>query len=320
MNRVRWGIVGPGRIAHTFATDMAYVDNATLQAVTSRSPDTAQAFAARYHIESAYSDYAAMLADPEVDAVYIATPHTCHAAQIIQACEAGKAVLCEKPLTVTSAECEAVMQAAQRAGVFVMEAMWTYFLPAVRQAHAWFLQGRVGKLVQIQSSFGHAIEYGPDVRAYASYLAGGCLLDMGVYPIALNWRFHPHMPQSVTPVVRFAPNGVEDDLAVILDYSDMTSTLAASFRTRLPNWTYVIGDEGYIALRDSHCARECFLHQLDDQADAFDDGRRGSGFEFQIAAASADILAHRTGSDIMPLTSSLAFQQIMGRIRQSWQS
>ncbi len=138
--------------------------------------------------------------------------------------------MCEKPLTVSPAECEAVILAAERSDVFVMEALWTYFLPAVQKAHDWFAAGRVGNLVQIQSSFGHPIEYGPDVRAYASYVAGGCLLDMGIYPIALNWRFHPHFPKQISTVARFAPNGVEDDLTMIFDYDDMVSTLAASFQ------------------------------------------------------------------------------------------
>lgn len=315
MSRIRWGIVGAGRIAHTFAQGISATRHGTLQAVAARSEDSARRFGQTYDIPSAYGGYDALYNDPDVDAIYVATPHTLHQQHSSNALRAGKAVLCEKPITTNAAECQALIDVATETSSYLMEAMWTWFLPAVRKAKEWVDAGRIGKLVQIKADFGYPQVYAPDKREYDANLAGGCLLEMGVYPVALAALFSGRDPEDVSVVSRHAPNGVEDDVAAIFDYGDCVATLGTSFRAKLQNWAYIIGEDAYIAIPNFWCATDCQLWVLDDRVDHFSDGRSTNGFDFQIEAVNTDLLAGRTQSEIMPLSASLRLQQHMDLIR-----
>ena len=315
MSRIRWGIVGAGRIAHTFAKDMSATRNGTLQAVAARREDSARRFGQTYDIPSAYGGYHALYNDPDVDAVYVATPHTLHLQHSSDALRAGKAVLCEKPITTNAAECRALIDVATETSSYLMEAMWTWFLPAVRKAKEWVDAGRIGTLVQIKADFGYPQVYAPDKREYDASLAGGCLLEMGVYPVALAALFSGRDPEKVSAVSRHAPNGVEDDVAAMFDYGDCVATLGTSFRAKLQNWAYIIGEDAYIAIPNFWCATDCQLWVLDDKVDHFSDGRSTNGFDFQIEAVNADLLAGRSQSEIMPLSASLGIQKHMDLIR-----
>ncbi|MBT8142495.1 MAG: Gfo/Idh/MocA family oxidoreductase, partial [Gammaproteobacteria bacterium] len=254
----------------------------------------------------------------DVDAIYIATPHNFHLEQSLQAINAGKSVLCEKPLTVNAAECESLIEAARNSNVSVMEGMWTYFLPAMQQSKTWLDDGRIGKLVHIKADFGFKMPFNAQGRLYNPDLAGGSLLDVGIYPIALTWLFAQALPAKIDVVSRFAETGVDDDLAMLLSFRDFTASLSCSFRATLPNRAFVVGDEGYIELPDFWSARQCKLFTADKLIDEFDDARQGSGFEFQIESFSQDILHKRKESRIMPLSTSLALQTIMHAVRKEF--
>jgi predicted dehydrogenase len=318
MKKVRWGIVGAGHIANTFAADMQHVANAEVTTVASRNQASASEFAARHGINKAYAGYAALYADPDVDAVYVATPHTLHLPNTSDALRAGKAVMCEKPITVSAAECQALLDVAAETENYLMEAMWTWFLPAIQQAKAWVDAGRIGKVRHLKAELGYTKDYDPDSRLFDPLLAGGCLLDMGVYPIAIAQYFIEKPPEDIQVVSRFAANGVDDDIAMLFDYGDCVATLATSFRCKLPNTACVIGSEGVIEIPHAWSATECHLHVLHDRVDSFYDKRSGSGFEFQIASASSDILQGRKQSETVPHAASLAFQQQMDRVRATF--
>ena len=320
MSDIRWGIVGAGRIAHTFAKDMPATRTGVIQAVAARSGDSARSFADQYGIPVAHEGYEALYADPEVDAIYIATPHNFHLAQASDAMRAGKAVLCEKPITVNAPECRQLIDVAEQTSSYLMEAMWTWFLPAIRQAKEWVDAGRIGKLVRVQSDFGYPQAYDPNGRLYSTELAGGCLLDLGVYPVAFTALFTNADPLNVEVVSRHAPNGVDDDIAATFEYPDIVATLGASFRAKLKNWGYVIGEEGYIAIPNFWCATECQLWVLDDMVDRFVDDRETNGFNFQIDAVNQDLANHRKESAVVPLAASLKFQQHMDLIRSKFQT
>ncbi len=316
MQKIRWGILSTGRIAHQFAQDMAQVANGELVAVAARSREAAVAFAAHHRIPQAYADYASLLTDPRVDAIYVATPHTLHFDHSLAALRERKAVLCEKPLTTSAAQCAALIGAAHATNSYLMEGMWTYFLPAVQTAQRWVAQGRIGRIRHIKADFGYPLlPFDAARREYDSALAGGCLLEMGIYPIALAWLFLQQDPQSIQATARRAPNGVEDDVVMTFDYADCVATLATSFRAKLQNWAYVIGDEGYIAIPDFWRARECMLYRLDERIDHFDDGRSTLGFDYEATAVGADILEGRRESAIVPLSASLRFQQHIDAVR-----
>jgi predicted dehydrogenase len=319
--KVRWGILGTGRITHRFVQDFAFVPNGEVVAVASRSQETADAFAARYRIPRAYSSYQRLLDDPQVDAVYVATPHTLHFRNTADAIQVRKHVLCEKPFTVGARESRSLFRLAEQSSVFVMEAMWTWFLPAIRKALEWVEQGRIGGLRHIEADFGYPLlPFDPVRREYNVELAGGCLLDMGIYPVALALLFSGRDPGAIQVVARKAPNGVEDDLVMLFDYGEAepacTATLATSFRCRLPNWAHIVGEEGYIAIPDFWRASECHLYQLDECVDSFRDGRTSLGFNYEAEAASRDILRGAQQNTIMPWSATVRFQEHMDRVRK----
>ena len=290
-------------------------------AVASRSQESADAFAAKYDIGRAYAGYQRLLEDPDVDAVYVATPHTLHYQNTIDAIKARKHVLCEKPFTVSVRESRNLFRMAEQSSVFVMEAMWTYFLPAIQKAQEWVAQGRIGRLRQVKADFGYPLlPYDPGRREYNAELAGGCLLEMGIYPVALARLFIQQDPVDIQVVAHKAPNGVEDDVAMLFDYGDsadgVVATLATSFRSKLQNWAYVIGEEGYIAIPDFWRAHECSLYHLDSCVDHFADGRKSRGFNYETVAVNEDILAGRQQNDIMPWSNTIRFQEDMERVKE----
>lgn len=319
-NEVRWGILATGRITQQFASDFSRVSNGVVTAVAARRMEAAEKFAATWGIPSAYGSYEAMLEDPQIDAVYIATPHTLHARNSIDAVQAGKHVLCEKPFAISRAEAGEVFRVAEGSDRFVMEGMWTYFLPAIQKALSWVEEGRIGKPLQIKADFGYPqLPYDPKRREYDADLAGGCLLEMGIYPVALAWLFMQRDPERIQVSAHRAPNGVEDDLNILYDYDsasgDARAVLGTSFRSKLRNWAYIIGEDSYIAIPDFWRASECFLYRLDECIEHFEDKRDTFGFDFEVTAAGEDILSGRQQSQVMPWSNTLRFQDHMERIR-----
>lgn len=317
MNQVRWGIVGPGRIAHQFAQDVADAKDATLVAVAAREPERASAFARQYGVGRFHAGYDALFEDPEVDAVYIATPHSYHLEHSAAALRKGKAVLCEKPLVTSPDECGELIRIADETGNYLMEGMWTWFLPAIRTALDWYRQGRIGELLHIKSDFGYPLPYSEELREYDSRLGASAVLEMGIYPVAIARLFTGRGPDRIQVTGRRAPNGVEDDVSAILDYGDCTATLGTSFRCKLQNWGYIVGTEGYIAIPDFWRAHCCYLFQLDERVDYFEDNRASLGFDYEITAVSRDIMEGRTESGTVPLATSLGLQQDMWAIREA---
>jgi predicted dehydrogenase len=319
MNKVRWGIISTGRITHQFARDFEYVPNGEIVAVASRSQESADTFAAEYDIPRTYAAYQQLLEDPDVDAVYIATPHSLHYQNTIDAIQARKHALCEKPFTVGVRESRNLFHMAEQSSVFVMEAMWTYFLPAIQKAQEWVEQGRIGRLRQLKADFGYPLPYDPGRREYNAELAGGCLLEMGIYPVALAWLFMQQDPDDIQVVAHKAPNGVEDDVAMLFDYGDKTdgavATLGTSFRSKLQNCAYIIGEEGYIVIPDFWRASECSLYHLDTRIDYFDDGRKSLGFNYETVAVNLDILASRQQNSTMLWSNTIRFQEHMERVK-----
>jgi len=316
MRKIRWGILSTARIAHQFAEDFAFVKNGSLTAVASRSGEAAEKFAERHGIATAYSSYELLFQDPEIDAIYVATPHSLHLQNSTDALRAGKAVLCEKPLTISVAQVDTLMDIVAETRGYLMEGMWTWFLPAIQRALAWFEAGEIGQLRHIKSDFGYPLlPYSADRREYNADLGGGVVSEMGIYPIAMACLFTRSDPISIDVVSHNAPNGVEDDVVAILNYEHCTATLSTSFRCKLPNRTYVIGDKGHIVIPDFWCARECHLYRVDEHIDSFVDDRESRGYDFETTAVGEDILQGRRESAVMPLAVSRRLQVQIAAIK-----
>lgn len=312
---MRWGVLATGTICRQFARDLAHVPGAKKAAVASRGAGKAADFAAEFGFARSHGSYDDLYADPEVDVIYVGTPHTHHLDNARDAMRAGKHVLCEKPLTVFPGETEALVEIQKETGRYLMEAMWTWFLPAVRKAQQWIADGRIGTLTHIKADFGYPQRFDPKGRMYNPDLAGGCLLDMGVYPVALAWLLDKSFPQELTVTGRRAPSGVDDDFSAVLRYPNHTVTLGSSFRCKLPNWAYIIGSDGYIAIPDFWRASEAKLYELDTCTEHFRDQREHQGFAFEAIALQEDVSAGRLQSDVVSLADSLAIQQLMDSIR-----
>lgn len=314
-NKLQWGIVSTGRIAEQFCQDMAFVDNGELAAVAARNLDNAQSFASKYKITKAYQGYQAMFDDPDIDVVYIATPHNIHYQNVYDALMAGKSVLCEKPITISSEESRKLSALAQDKGLFLMEAMWTYFLPAIIKAKQWVESGRIGKVKHIKADFGYPLPFDSERREYNATLAGGCLLEMGLYPLAIAEHFVEVSMSNLQVKSHLAPNGVEDDVIILADAGEVKLTLATSFQCKLQNWAYIIGEEGYIAIPNFWRADQCSLFKLDEQVDHFDDGRTSLGFNFEAEAVGQAITAKQVEHSVMPHQLSYLLQQQMEEIK-----
>ena len=315
VNPVRWGIIGAGRIAETFANDIQFTKQAKLVAIASSSESRAKTFAKKFSLPMFYADYDALLSNSDIDAVYIATPHSHHRQQCILALEAGKHVLCEKPATVTPEELEDVLACAKKAQKYYMEGMWTYFMPVIKQCQLWVNQGRIGKQLHVKAEFGFPLPYSPDLREYDNRLGGGCLLEMGIYPIAMAWMFLQSHPKHQSLWHHKADNGVEDDVVILNDYGDSTAQLSTSFRSKLNNYLTLIGDEGTITVKDYWAAREAKLFRGQEMIDSFVENRPQQGFNHQIEQVSCDIAAGKIESDTVSWDDSRAFQQQMAAIK-----
>jgi len=315
LTEARWGIAGTGAIARQFAADLEHVRNGSLVAVGSRSLERASAFARQHDVPHAHGSYEALFADAHVDAIYVATPHSHHLTHAQGALAEGKAVLCEKPLTPTLDEAQTLIEAAKEADRLLVEGLWTYFLPATQQALAWVEEGRIGELRHVRCDFGYPQRFDPRSRLYDPALAGGALLDLGIYPIAMAWRALPQEPDAVHVVARTAPPGVDDDVVMVFDYPDAVATLGASFRCKLPNALHLVGTEGTVVVPDHWRAPSCARFELDALVESMTDPRQSIGLCFEAEAFGEDLMAGRRESRVVPWSTSLAFQRLLQRVR-----
>lgn len=246
--RIRWGILGTGNIASEFAEGLAVLPDAQLYAVGSRTQASADRFARNYNIPNAHGSYADLVNDPNVDVIYIASPHVTHKEHCLLCLEAGKAVLCEKPFTINAAEAAEVIALAREKNLFCMEAMWMRFLPAVREARRLVDSNAIGDIRLIQGSLGFLMNYDPTHRTFNPALGGGALLDLGIYPLSLIVYFLG-LPDTVTSQAHIGETGVDEQSAVILGYAGgQLGILHTSMRTYSTNDATIMGSAGEIHL------------------------------------------------------------------------
>lgn len=222
---IRWGIAGTGKIAHTFADDLSLCDGNTLVAVGSRAMETANAFARQYDAAYAHDSYEALFENPNVDVVYIASPHTAHAQMAVTAMKKGKHVLCEKPLGVNGKQVATILDTAQEQGVFLMEALWSRFNPTIIKAKELVDLGHIGTLGYLHADFSfYGLDRDEKGRILNPDLAGGSILDIGIYPIFLSYLLLG-MPKNIMSSSRFHHTGVEIQTSIIFDYENAQSIL-----------------------------------------------------------------------------------------------
>jgi predicted dehydrogenase len=314
--RFNWGIIGPGRIAQQFAAGLKVIDDAALYAVASSSSERAQAFAAQHGGEKTYTSYEALVNDPQVDAIYIATPHRFHIENALLCLKAGKPVLCEKPLTVNAAETQQLIETARAHKVFLMEALWTRYLPIYQPIREWLDAKAIGDLKLLVSTFGITVPTDQGDRWLNPELAGGTLLDMGVYPIAVSQWIMGQMPQSFSAQAYLGRTGVDELTAGLLKYENgVISQFHSSFITDGANDFVIYGSSGHIRIHAAYWAATQATLVTSDQTLTVSKPFRGGGFEYQIEEAMRCIRAGLLESPGMTHADTLANMQLMDNIR-----
>ena len=242
-----WGIIGPGKIAHKFAQDLEQVKGATIYAIAGRNQERAQRFADVYQAPHAFDDVSQLLALPDLDVVYIATPHTQHHQYTIQCLEASKAVLCEKPWAINSREAEDVAALAREKQVFLMEAVWTRFLPTTQKILLLIAEGTIGTVESIQADFGfRVLEPDPESRLFNPALGGGSLLDIGLYPVFLA-QLLLGTPEQIHAHARLSETGVDTEMNILLDYGPgQVANLHSTFGAHTKTEAFIHGSKGSI--------------------------------------------------------------------------
>lgn len=309
---VRWGILGPGRIAESFARDVVQVEGCVLRAVASRDVERARAFAERHGAEIAYGDYAEMLADEAVDVVYVATPHAFHAEQIRMCLEAGKPVLCEKPVTISPDDLRPLIALAEEKKLFFMEGLWSRFFPAWRQARRWIDEGRIGTPRHLTASFGFRGPKDPKNRLLNPALGGGALWDVGIYTLAFATSMLGTQVEDTAVQARFGGTGVDEDASMLLRFAGgAVAQLFCSVNTQTRHEATIEGDEGRIVFPPDFWrpeSVELITPKATDERCFLD---TPPGFQLEIAHVRDALRDRLLQSPVIPLAESLLWQELI---------
>jgi predicted dehydrogenase len=247
---IRWGILGTGTVAQAFARDLILLPDAVLAGVSSRRPDRARDFADCFGASHAFPTLEQLVRVDEIDVIYIATPHLHHREHAVACLDAGKAVLCEKPLAINAAEASQIVTRAREARRFCMEAMWMRFHPLILKVRSIVQAGEIGAIRMLTADFGYPTPYDSGNRFFDLRSGGGALLDRGVYPISLAY-FLLGPPQDVTGRASIGKSGVDEQNTVIITYADgALAVLTASLKSRLRNEAVIIGTRGQIVVHE----------------------------------------------------------------------
>ncbi|MFJ4911421.1 Gfo/Idh/MocA family protein [Streptomyces sp. NPDC088726] len=316
---VRWGVLATGGIAGTFTADLLAMPDAEVVAVASRTDTAAKAFAERFAIPRAYGSWAELVADDEVDVVYVATPHSAHREAAGLALEAGKHVLCEKAFTLNEREARELVELARERGLFLMEAMWTYCNPVIRRMAELVRDGAIGEIRTVQADFGFAGDFGAEHRLRDPALGGGALLDLGVYPVSFAQLLLGE-PDRVRADALLSPEGVDLNTGMLLGWdSGATALLACSVVGHHPTAATVIGTAGRIDFPDSFFyPRHFVLHRAGREPEevASGPGPQGlSGMQYEAAEVMRAVRAGETESPLVPLDGSLAVMRTLDAVR-----
>lgn len=312
---IRWGILGAGGIAAAFAEAVRSSTRAPIVAVGSRDRTRSERFATAHGIPTTHVGYRDLVEDPQVDAVYVATPHSEHREHALLAIAAGKHVLVEKAFTRNAAEAEEVFAAARAAGVFVMEAMWTRFLPHVAAVHQVIDSGEIGEVVAVHADHGQYFPFDPAHRLYDPALAGGALLDLGVYPVAFAQDFLG-VPTQVRAVGALTETGVDGQLAIVLSYGDRTqAALTTTLWAKTPTTAAISGTEGSITIEGSFYAPTSFrVSRRDGRSWTFDQPVQ-HGLQYEAAEVARRVAEGATESPRMTWADTLGVLRTMDEVR-----
>ncbi|MCP4541266.1 MAG: Gfo/Idh/MocA family oxidoreductase [Chloroflexi bacterium] len=319
IDKIRWGVLGTGSIARQFARGLAILPDAELVAVGSRSQASADTFGNEFNVPHRYARYTALADDPDVDVVYVATPHNLHRENSLLCLQAGKAVLCEKPFAINATQAEEIVALAREKQLFLMEAMWTRFLPILTKTRQVLADGTVGDVRMVMADFGFRAAFDPQSRLFDPNLGGGALLDVGIYPISLASMVFGS-PTRISSMAHLGQTGVDEQSAMILGYDQgQLAVLTTAVRTKTPHEATLIGTKGQIRVHAPWWQPTRLTLSVQGKRDRVTRLQfKGNGYNYEAVEVMNCLRSGKMESDVMPLDETLAIMRTMDQIRTQW--
>ncbi len=315
-DKIRWGIVGPGHIAHSFVKDLKLVAGGELTAVASRNLERAQEFATEYGAPYSFGSYEELFASDVVDVLYIATPHTSHADLSVKAMDQGKHVLCEKPLAVNNREVERMIEAAERNKVFLMEALWSRFNPAILKVKQLIENGEIGNISYLRADFAfYGLDRDEKGRVLNPGLAGGSLLDIGIYPIFLAYLMLGK-PKRIKAISSFYKTGAETQTSMIFEYADAQAGLYSGLGSNSEMKAEIAGSKGSFFLHPRWHNAQGYSFEKDGEVTNFQLPTIGKGYTHEIEEVHACLQEGKLQSDLWSHQNSVDLIGLLDKVRK----
>ena len=312
----RWGILGPGHIAHKFAKDLQTLPDAHLYAVASTDQQRADTFAQEYGMTHAFDTYDGLLTLPDLDVVYVATPHVKHHDNVLMLLNGGVAVLGEKPFAMNSGQVREMVDTARAKNVFLMEALWSRFMPVLQRAKQLVEDGAIGTVTGVRADFGFPAPFLPDRRLFNKELGGGSLLDIGIYPLFFSYLMLG-MPERVKASAIFGKTGVDEQCGMVLTYPNgELAMLDSTLRTKTPCEAIVHGTGGQIRVHSRwHETESLTLERTDHDPETITTPRQTFGYDYEAAHVMQCLAEGCTESNIWSLDDSLNLITLLDTVR-----
>jgi predicted dehydrogenase len=316
---IRWGILGTGNIATSFATGVATMRDAQLAAVGSRSQATADAYGDRFNIERRYASYAELAHDPDLDVIYIATPHSLHLENMLLCFEAGKPVLCEKPFTINASQARQAIERARQRKLFAMEATWMRFTPMMVEIRKLLAEEVIGDVRMVNADFGIRVDFDPKFRLFDPELGGGGLLDVGIYPLSLA-QMILGTPAQITGLAELGQTGIDEQSACVLGYAGgELAVLHSAIRTETPQEATIMGTEGWIRIHSPWWMPQVMsIHKPGATPQIVEIPFEADGYTYEAAEVHRCLREGKLESELMPLAETVAIQETMDTLRAQW--
>ena len=319
MKKIRWAILGCGRIARKFAADLQLVEDATLVAVGARSLPAARAFAQDFPVAHVHGSYGSLVANPEIDVIYVATPHAMHHEHALLCLKHQKAVLCEKPFAMNYRQASEMLAFAKAQKTFIMEAFWTAFLPPYQKMKSMVADGKIGKIKYLHAEFGFKPSPPIPPRLYNPDLGGGSLLDIGIYPVFLALDLLGE-PDEIDAVMTPAATGVDEQCAISFIYQNgVMAQLFCSFSTNLASGADICGDQGRIRLTHRFHGPTSGLAYYPQTVDTEEmiaiEKPVGNGYQYEAKHVNSCLRKNLLESPVLPHHKTLLLMQILDKIR-----
>lgn len=312
--KIKWGIIGLGKIAQKFVNDLLLLDTVELEAVASRDLTKAETFAATYHSKKFYGSYEELLKDNFVDIVYIATPHNSHEHFTILALEHKKGVLCEKPFAMNQQQVFKMIETSKKHNLFLMEALWTRFLPAIKKIKSTIENGEIGEVKYINADF--SFNANPSIqRIYDKELGGGSILDIGIYPIFLAYLILG-MPDKIIAKAHFFETGADSQVSIIFDYKNAQAVLFSSFNSNSKREAKISGTLGEIIIDSPWNEASTFSLFKNNQEEKFSLPLIGKGFPHQIMECNECLQKNLTESPLWSHQNSIELVTLLDAVRK----